>query len=62
MFEELEKERQRVMNDPKYHAWCKEFRVSIDIRIPEAKYNAADIMKQYEAQDSFYSKLIKMVN
>lgn len=62
MFEELEKERQKVMSDPKFHEWCKEFRVSINTRIPEAKYKAREIMKQYEVQDSFYSKLIKMVN
>jgi hypothetical protein len=62
MFEELEKERQKVMGDPKFQEWCKEFRVSIDTRIPEAKYRAREIMKQYESQDSFYSKLIKMVN
>jgi len=62
MFEELEKERQKVMADPKFQEWCKEFRVSIDTRIPEAKYRAREIMKQYESQDLFYSKLIKMVN
>jgi len=62
MFEELEKERQKVMGDPKFQEWCKEFRVSINTRIPEAEYRAMEIMKQYESQDLFYSKLIKMVN
>jgi hypothetical protein len=62
LLEDLEKERQKVMGDPKFQTWCKEFRVSIDTRIPDARYRAIEIMKQYESQDSFYSKIIKMVN
>ena len=60
--EQLEQERQTIMGDPKFISWCKEFKVSIDTRNPEPRYRAIDIMKQYECQDSFYSKLIKLVN
>ena len=51
-FEELEKQRTTILNDPKYQMWIKELNVSQSYVEPEGRIRANELNKQYD-----YSKL-----
>ena len=51
---QLEAERNKVLNDPKYQMWVKELNISQSYVEPEGRIRANDLNKQYD-----YSKLSK---
>lgn len=60
MWEQLEAERIATMSDPNFQKWVQELHVSQSYEDPTLKYNALDMMKQYDSKN--YSKLNFNIN
>jgi len=49
-WEQLEKERELTMSDPKFQRWMSELNVSQSYEDPTLKLNARDVQSQYDVK------------
>ena len=49
-WEQLEKERELTMSDPKFQRWMSELNVSQSYEDPTLKLNARDVQSQYDVR------------
>jgi|LauGreDrversion4_2_1035121.scaffolds.fasta_scaffold2795940_1 hypothetical protein len=49
-WEQLEKERELTMSDPKFQQWMSELNVSQSYEDPTLKLNARDVQSQYDVK------------